>query len=242
MTNHRKIGVAIPSYNRVEVLLESFSEILTDPRIKNIHISDDCSDIEIYNKVNNSISLLNQFANGKITMSRNTENQDCFRNKKIAVEGSVCDWLILADSDNIFRCDYLDRLYEIDWWDTDTIYTPSYAMPQFDFTDYSGLVITKENVAEYLDKPLFETMLNANNFFVNRAHYLKVRADDEVDPVTSDSIYFCMKWLQDGRKIKVVTGLQYFHRIWEQSHYRTQNHRTPPGFHQSVLDKLKQLK
>lgn len=237
----RTVSISIPTWNRVDVLIESFSKVLSDERVENIHIQDDASDIEIYKQVKSMVDVLNTTHNNKITISRNLTNQDCFRNKQHAVLGAKSEWVVLLDSDNIIDTDYLDRLYEIENWDAGTIYTPDNAYPNFDFTAYSGLLLSKENISENIDKPLLETMLNASNYFIHKDTWLSVW-DGSENPVTSDSIYVCMKWLQSGKKIKVVQGLKYFHRVWEQSHYRTQNHRTPPGFHQSILDKIKQLK
>lgn len=238
--DNRQISISIPTYNRVEVLIESFSKVISDERVSSIHIQDDASDIEIFQQVKAIIEVLNQTHGNKITMARNLTNQDCHRNKYHSVLGVKSQWLILLDSDNVIDTDYLDRLYEIETWDEQTIYTPEFARTNFDFRAYSGLTIAKENVAEYLDKPLFETALNAANYFINKDEWIKCWVG-EPDPVTSDSIFVCMNWLIAGNKIKFVNGLQYDHKVWEQSHYRTQNHRTPPGFHQSILEKLKQL-
>lgn len=237
----RRISIAIPTYNRIDVLIESFSKVIGDSRIENIHIQDDASDIDIYKQVKSIIEVLNQTHGNKITISRNLINCDCHRNKYHSVLGAKSKWIILLDSDNCIDTDYLDRLCEIEEWDEQTIYTPEFARPNFDFRAYSGLTISKENVAEYIDKPLFETALNAANYFINKKEWVKCWVS-EPDPVTSDSIFVCMNWLLAGNKIKVLSGLQYEHKVWEQSHYRTQNYRTPPGFHESILNTLRNLK
>lgn len=240
--DNRKISISIPTWNRVDVLIESFSKVLSDDRVENIHIQDDASDIEIYNRVKSIVDVLNTaISNDKITISRNLTNQDCFRNKQHAVLNAKSQWVILLDSDNCIDTDYLNRLYEIKDWEEDTIYTPDYAMPNFDFRAYSGIEITKENVAGYIDKPMFETMLNAANYFIHKDTWLSVW-NGSINPVTSDSIYVCLKWLDAGDRIKVVEGLQYFHRVWPESHYQNNISRTPQGFHQSILNQLRNLK
>lgn len=240
--DNRKISIAIPNYNRVDVLIESFSKVLSDNRVCNIHIQDDASDIEIYNNVKSITDVLNAaISNDKITMSRNLSNQDCFRNKQHAILGAKAEWAILLDSDNIIDTNYLDRLYEIKEWDSDTIYTPDNAAPNFNFEAYSGLEITKENVSEYINKPMAETMCNAANYFIHKDTWLSVW-DGSVNPVTSDSIYVILKWLQADKKLKVTKGLKYFHRVHSGSHYQTQNHRTPIGFHESILNQIRNLK
>lgn len=239
--DNRKISIAIPTWNRVDVLIESFSKVISDERIENIHIQDDASDIEIYNKVKSIIDVLNKTHGNKITYSRNLTNVDCHRNKYHSVLGAKSEWVILLDSDNIIDTDYLDRLYEIKNWDSDTIYTPEYAKPNFDFRAYSGIILTKQNISNHIDKPLLETCLNASNYFINKIEWVRCWNSD-VNPVTSDSIFVCMNWLLAGNKINVVSGLRYYHRVWSQSHYQTQNHRTPTGFHESILNTLRNLK
>ena len=179
----------------------------------------------------------------KVKLYRNIKNQDCYRNKQIAISftDNETDGCILLDSDNKIDTDYLDKIYSIPDWDINTIYTPSFAYPTFDFRDYEGLVITKENVSDYIDKPMFETMLNAANYFVNPFMYLEVW-DGSKDPVTSDSIFQCFNWLLDGKSIYVVPGLTYQHKIHEGSHYKNNVTRTPQGFHESILQKLRELK
>lgn len=239
--DNRKIGIAIPTWNRVDVLIESFSNVLSDKRVEQINICDDASDLEIFKQVKSIADVLNSTHNNKITLSRNLTNQDCFRNKMHSLFGVSSDWAILLDSDNVIDTGYIDKLYEFEQWDEDTIYTPCFAEPNFDFRDYSGILISKENIAEFIDKPMFEVMLNASNYFIHKDTWLSVW-DDSVNPVTSDSIYVCYKWLEAGNKIKVVNGLHYFHRVWSQSHYQNNVSRTPQGFHEDILNKIRQLK
>lgn len=242
--DNRKISFCCPTYNREDLLFKSFAGIISDSRVGSIHISDDASEIELFNRVCKCISELPE--SEKVSITRNLSNIDCFANKRNAVIGQVGkieDWVILGDSDNMFGPDYLDKIFEIEKWEEDTIYTPCFAAPSFDFRAYSGLTITKENVAEYIDKPLLETCLNACNYFVNRNSYLALDIWDKgFDPVTSDSIYVCLKWLEAGGKIKILEGLQYYHRVHSGSHYQNNISRTPQGLHQSILNQIRNLK
>jgi glycosyltransferase involved in cell wall biosynthesis len=235
MKDTRNIGLAIPTYERDGMLFESFAEVYADPRLTSISIVDDASNYELFNRIKTKCAELK-----KIKLTRQVSNQDCYRNKMTAIMTSPKQWNILLDSDNVLKKEYIDTLFKIPKWEPDTIYTPDFAWPNFDFRAYSGLLITKQNVAEWIDKPLFQTMLNACNYFVRKDSYLKV-FDGTVDPVTSDSIYFCLKWLVVGNKIQVVEGLNYFHRVHPESHYQNNVARTAPGFHESVLTRLRNL-
>lgn len=238
MADDRKISLCIPTWNRFELLIDSFINVLHDDRIFEIVICDDASDNGSYEKIQDFVSGIK-----KVKLFRNSVNLDCYRNKNrvISFSDNNTDGCILLDSDNIIGKDYLDKLYEITEWKVETIYTPSFAAPHFDFRAYEGLVITKSNVAEYIDKPMFEVMLNAANYFVHPLFYLEAW-DGTVDPITSDSIFQCYNWLIEGFKINVVPGLTYQHRVHEGSHYRNNVNRTPNGFHESILNKLRNLK
>lgn len=216
--------------------LDSFIAVYGDNRISEIIIVDDESDWGIFTELKSLVEKL-----PKVKLWRNKSNQDCYFNKARSVCYANNDWVVLLDSDNKIDKDYIDKLYEIETWEEDTIYTPDFAMPNFDFRNYSGVTLTKENIAEHIDLPLLETMLNAANYFVNRNKYLDVW-DEYTNPHTSDSIYLISRWLESGNKVKVVEGLQYQHLVHDGSHYRTKRHLTPQGFHENILNTLRQMK
>ncbi len=231
-----QLSICIPTWNRYELTINSFSKVLNDERIAEVIIVDDASTDGSFEKL---LEHLYVFNSGKIKLHRNSHNIDCYRNKCKAVSFSETAYCILLDSDNIISKEYLDKIYEYEW-DENTILAPTFAKPNFDYRAFSGLTITKENVGEYMSKPMFSTALNTANYFVNKANYLEVW-DGKVDPVTSDSIYFNYCWLNSGRKIHFVEGLEYFHLVHPQSHYQNNVKRTPQGFHEQIELQLKQM-
>lgn len=231
----RTLSIAIPSYNRFEMTIESFVKVLNVDEVREVVIVDDCSTDGSYER------LIEYFKDEpKVKIFRNESNQDCYRNKREAVEKCTSDWVILLDSDNIIDFGYLHSLFQNLNWKKGTIYTPDFAADTFCFHQFSGLLVTKGNVARWIDEPLFSTMLNAANYFVNREEYLRVW-DGSVDPVTSDSIFTTYNWLNAGNKIQVVDGLKYHHRIHPNGHYNNNVGRTPLGFHESLLNKLREM-
>lgn len=231
------ISLCLTNFNRTDLLFESFNKVISDPRITEIIIVDDCSNEEIYQTV---VWHFNGVE--KVKIFRNEKNLDCYRNKREAVSKSSNEWLIILDSDNIINSGYIDRIENlfIAGLNARTIYQPSFARPHFNFSKYEGLLISKSNVSKYVDDTTFQTMLNAMNYFVNRDEYLRVW-DGSIDPVTSDSIYQNYRWLDAGNCIYVVPGLEYEHRIHNGSHYQNNVKRTPKNFHNEVITKLKQL-
>lgn len=226
------ISLCLTNYNRTDLLFESFSQILTDPRVSEIVISDDHSTEENYQTV---VWYCKEF--DKVKVYRNEKNLDCYRNKREAVSRASNPWVILFDSDNIITKSYIDRVCECKW-DESQILQPERAEPHFDFTAYSGFVVSKTNVQSKIQEPTFQTMLNAMNYFVNRDKYLQVW-DGSVDPVTSDSLYQNYRWLWAGNSIFVVPGLTYTHRVHDGSHYRLNHRRTPRDFHESILNRMR---
>ena len=236
MTETRTVSLAIPTFQREDLLFESFANVYDDPRISEIIIVDDASDLELFNRVKEKCDKLS-----KVRLFRNIFNIDCYRNKHRAFSFINNEYGILLDSDNVITKEYLDAIYAIPEWNAKTILQPVFAKPAFDFRQYSGLTLTKENVAHYVDTNLM-TSLNAMNFFINRDEYLKVW-DGSVDAGSSDSIYFSLCWLKAGNSILMTPNLHYDHRIHEdKSNHYSQNSHKYVEFHNQVMKEIKELK
>jgi len=236
MEDSRKITFAVTNYNRYEMLFRSFSKILDDDRVGEICIVDDNSHPEVWSKLSDRVDSTNH---PKIKMYRNHENLGVYRNKHRAVSLSSFEWVLVADSDNIYGVDYLDRVFE-KIWDKDVIFNPVYALPVFKFDEFSGIMLTKENVASYSNLRWFETGLNLMNYFCNRDSYLEVW-DASHEPIGSDSIYQNYNWLRSGKKIYFMPNLTYEHTVHSGSHY-VQNAAVSTPMVFDVVEKLKLLK
>lgn len=236
------ISVAVTTFQRTSLLFEALANVIDDQRVTEIVIVDDHSDLNIYNQLE-----IYARSYGKIKLFRNDKNVDCYLNKRLSVFGCSGEWVCMWDSDNKFDKGYVDRIENlfIGGLQEKTIYQPEFAEPHFNFEKYSGLLISKANVAQYMADATFQTMLNASNFFVNRAEYLRL-FDASVDPVTSDSIFTAYNWLKAGNSIYVVPGLKYYHRVnnhgkEEGSHFTKNFRRTKRDFHEGIIKKLKHM-
>lgn len=232
------VTLCIPTYNRTDLLFECFKDVLNDERISEIVIVDDHSEMECFNTVAEYCSHI-----PKVKLYRNEKNLDCYRNKREAVSKATNEWVILFDSDNIITKKYVDVIYhhKTQWpWDKQMILQPSFAMPHFNFESLVG-VYSSGNISNWMHLDPFKTMLNAMNYFVNRDEYLRVW-DSSVDPVTSDSLYQNYRWIAAGNCIQVCSHLRYEHRVHSGSHYQNNHRRTPRGFHESIIQKLKEMK
>lgn len=233
--DNRKISLCIPTWEREEMLYESFMGVYEDPRISEIVIVDDCSNPDLFERVQNFCNF-----HPKIKLFRNAINLDCYRNKREAISKAANQWLIILDSDNIIDTSYLDRIFEIKEWTKDVAYMPSFAMPLFNYEAYEYVLFSKYNIAEYIDKPMVSTCLNCFNYFVNRDEYLKVWQSD-IDPHTADSLLHNYNWLCANNLIYIVPKLYYQHRVHDGSHYKNNVHLTGNLYHE-IENKLRQLK
>ena len=157
-----KISIIIPTWERVDMTLRSFSKVYDDERIYKIIIVDDCSSDGVYNELVNRTKDLN-----KINLYRNDVNLDAYKNKMKSVSLSPTDYCILLDSDNEIDIEYIDKIYEQTWAE-DTILQPTFAKPLFDFRILNGLIVNKQNIMEHIDKHHFDTSLNGGNYFFNK--------------------------------------------------------------------------
>lgn len=214
MNQSKKISLCITTYNRPEFTLRAFQEVVDDPRIDEIIISDDCSLHKNYTK-------LEYFCKNipKITVTKNKWNRGVYRNKFHAIDGASNEWCILLDSDNQIGLDYLDTLYAMEKWDKKKVYLPAFAKPTFDYRRFEGRIITKENVGTMLQEPMFDCLLNTMNGFYNREEYAKMWITDE-EPGTCDSMYMNYLYLRGGYQLYVVPGLEYIHTVHDGSHFK----------------------
>jgi glycosyltransferase involved in cell wall biosynthesis len=212
------------------------AHVLNDERVSEIIIVDDCSTDDSYEK------LQWYFRDTpKVKLSRNQTNLDCYFNKHKSVMKASNEFCTVWDSDNNFGTDYIDALFDISEWGKHTMYIPEFASPHFSAKQWSGLEITKENVAQYAHTNLM-TNLNAFNLFMNRDEFLRIW-DGTVNPNTSDSLWVSFCWLKAGNKIKVTPNLIYQHYISSNNdgHYQL-NYRKSIEFHEELMCKIRELK
>jgi glycosyltransferase involved in cell wall biosynthesis len=200
------ISLCITTYNRYDLTLESFRQVLDDPRISEIVIVDDNSKPETSCLLFNTLSRYD-----KVRFYVNQENIGMSRNKARAIEYAHNEWCILFDSDNVIDGSYLDAI-PFDRLSKGYIYCPSFAKPQFDYRKFEGMVINSETAKSIINKPMGEPLFNTCNYVVNRQEYLRVFQYNEAMKGT-DTIWFNYLWLKDGGKFFVLKGLEYFHRV-----------------------------
>lgn len=231
------ISICIPTYNRTQLLYESFADLIDDDRISEIVILDDYSETKVWDEIRRTI----QDDNDKIKLFRNHHNLGCYHNKREAIHLATNEWVYILDSDNVLKRESIDIIWNLQpMWDPKVLLQPEFAKPHFDFRKYADELIWAQNVHKFASDQTFTTMLNAMNYFVNREEYLRT-FEERPEPWTADSLLQNYNWLAKGNGIYVTPGLQYEHRVHDGSHYK-EHHRKTGNLYNELVEKLKALR
>lgn len=214
-----KLSLCITTYNRFDLLKESYAQVIDDPRISEIIIVDDCStEPRIKEKVNS-------LAGGKVKVFHQAQNRGMSRNKADAISYASNEWCIIFDSDNIIGPDYLDAFFEYTHfdlpsfgpgpWDSKNIFCPDFAKPEFNYGKYSTpnfQSFDSKRAAFHIGDDMFNCLLNTCNYIVNRDYYLKTYQHNPAH-IASDTIWHAYNHLKSGGLFYIVPGMQYYHRV-----------------------------
>lgn len=202
-----KFTLAVTHYNRSALLKQCFPDLVG--KVNEILIYDDCSTKEEIREVVN-----NHYFHAKIR--GNVQNMGMSRAKADAVNHSQNNWVILFDSDNIIKEDYLKAIPKR--LDPNVIYCPSFARPDFDYRPFEGVLLNRETIKPFLNKPMFDCHLNTANYLVNRKVYMKnYRFNPDVKG--NDTLWHAYNHLANGGSFFIVPGMEYFHRVHAGSEY-----------------------
>lgn len=206
-----KLSLAITHFNRFDMVIDSFEQVLSDDRIDDIIIMDDASTDGSCER------LAAHFKNEpKVRVLKEWENVGMSMNKAKSIGAAKNRWCITLDSDNKLRPDYIDAFFAIRHPLPPAFYMPEFAQPQFDYRAFAGEIISRDNIREYLDKPMFEQALNTCNMVVHRDTYLSIyKYNPEIKE--TDTLWMNYLWLEAGHLLYIVPGMQYDHRVHEGS-------------------------
>lgn len=239
------ISIAITSFNRSDLTIESFSKVFDHPFVSEIVIVDDCSTEDHWQDLRTLVHRHPVW--DKIRLFRNKENLGMSRNKSEAVRRATYEWVILLDSDNVLYPEYLDAIqkeactkgtnYGLQ---EEIIYCPVKAEPDYDFSQWSAQFIGRKNAKDFLGVKEFRVLLNTCNYVVNRKRYLEVYEYDETIK-ESDTIYFNHLWLCSGGSFYVVPEMRYHHRRHSGSGWLNGDHTYNLKKADELQEKIKQL-
>lgn len=204
------LSLAITSYNRYEMTIESFAQVIDDPRLAEILLMDDASTDGSHQK------LVNHFkGNDKVRIVRQAQNRNMSLNKKDAIAHCKSKYVLIFDSDNILGTDYLDALFACPVFDGNVanfIFCPDFAETTFDYRTFSGNTIRSQEAAQFIKNDTFNMLMNTANYVVHREWYLMTYRYNP-DHLASDTIWHNYNHLHNGGAFYVVPGMRYQHRI-----------------------------
>lgn len=206
-----KLSLCVTTFNRVDLTIKSFEQVINDERIDDICVVDDASTDGSFEKLSKCFSLIDD----KVRVIGQANNRGMSRNKADAIGYARNPFAIIFDSDNTISPEYLNAMEGMHL-DNYTIYLPEFARNNFDYREFSGLTFDKRNIKDYLDRPLFEALLNTANYIVPVKEYCRVYKEDTT-VMESDTVHFAYLWLLAGNQFHVVEGLQYDHLVHPES-------------------------
>lgn len=206
------LSLAITTFNRYVLTIESFAQVIDDYRIDDIVILDDASTDGSYERLAEHYKDI-----PKVRVIRQAQNQGMAENKKCAIALSNNSHVLILDSDNVIDKSYLDAIFKNGQLLTDKVINcPEFAYPNFDFRKYSGQFVDYKNAKKFMSHDMFRCFLNCCNYVVTQKTYLEVyEKDDTVKE--ADTIAFNYRWLKAGYSFYIVPGCKYFHRTHPES-------------------------
>lgn len=209
------LGLSIPTRNRALLTIKAFEKVIDDPRLSDITLVDDCSNDGSFEYLRDTFA-----SHEKVRVIGQANWRGMQQNKADAVALNRAEWVILFDSDNELGPDYIDALFKaINVFESDEeIFMPSRALPNFLYDEFSGLDIWPGDIKALSKKKLFGALLNTSNYVVNKDFYSKVY---EWNPEVKgcDTIWHAYNHLRKGGSFHVVKGMEYQHKVWDQSEY-----------------------
>ncbi|HAD34215.1 MAG TPA: hypothetical protein DCF44_06915 [Chitinophagaceae bacterium] len=214
------ISLAITTYNRpIKMIQEALSEALVHPIVSEIVICDDASDENYLSALRDEVHNMNRKGLIPVHLFVNSANVGMSVNKFRAVSFCTSDWVLLFDSDNGLWKQTLDAICHLPELFPDTIYSPSFASPNFDYREFEGKTMNIKFVADHIDNRAMSVLLNTCNYLVNRTNYCNTFVPNPAIS-ESDTIWFNYLWLKEGNKIHVVKDMHYFHRVHDGSGWK----------------------
>jgi glycosyltransferase involved in cell wall biosynthesis len=231
----RKISLVCPYYNRSKQIFDYLGSALLDDRINNIAIVDDRSPDDDFQQLLKNVGNMK-----KVTVYRNVKNLYIQHNKRTAISFAKNDFVVVCDNDNRMDKDFFDKIFAIQDWQPNILYSPAFGFPNFNYCHLNGQTITKQNISSYTGDKSIITFCNLNNFFVNRDSFLNTYFyNDNVRG--ADGLYTYFNWLKSGNSIYVVPDLTYQHRISPDSVFLSEVDSNMQKVYY-YFDKLKELK
>lgn len=230
-------SLCIPTIDRYDSFLKTYlEEYIHNDLINEIIITDENgNDIEKIKK---------QYPdNPKFVLVKNENILGPFLNKLKACKIANNEWIALIDSDNFADKNYF--LVAKKYIDENInnqkniILAPSFAKPNFNYSQLSGIVFKNgyfkenKNTQCFSNTILMDTFMNTGNYIINKYLISNLNIDNELDNIKQSSacdvIYFnTLLFEQLDLNLHVVPNLEYNHvvhngSVYLNTHYQYKN-------------------
>lgn len=222
-------SLCIPTMDRYDNFLKNYlPNYINNEHIDEIIISDENG--------NDAQKIQHNFPNNsKIKINVNPHKLGPFLNKITCCKLAKNDWICLIDSDNFADINYFnigktfieDNHSKIQ---KNSILAPSWAQPNFNYTNLSNICINKTNLKQYnTNEPGYtglSTLMNTGNYIINKYLISNIYLNNDIELIHNSSacdviLFNTMLLEQLDLQIYIVPKLYYKHIIHEGSIYTT---------------------
>jgi hypothetical protein len=228
------ISLSFLNYNSYDYIVKQLSLdyfTMSNNIINEIIIQDDCTDDY------NNLKLLEK---ENIKVFQNTKRLKPLLSRIEILKNCNNDWVLLMDSDNFLDKNSFDNLFKVlTELKDNTIYSPDFARPAFNYKKYSNTVIDFDFAKKEINQDTFQAFLNTGNYLVPKQNYLKIaeKIEQEYHEHMIEVMYYNFLWLKNGNYIKCVENYEYDHTMRGDSFSRRCEHDWRPIF-KSIKDKF----
>ena len=222
-------SLCIPTMDRYDNFLKaSLSKYLNNEHIDEIIISDENG--------NDAIKIQQDFPNNnKIKININPHKLGPFLNKMTCCKMAKNEWIVLIDSDNFADENYFNIGKNFidcnrDKIQKNSILAPSWAQPNFNYTNLSNACINKTNLKQYAKDQSgytgLTTLMNTGNYIINKYLISNITLSNDMELINNSSacdviLFNTMLLEQLDLHIYVVPNLVYSHVVHSGSVYST---------------------
>lgn len=220
-------SLCIPTIDRFNFLKDSIPRYLNNKLIGEIIICDENG--------NDYDSISKHFQNEKIKLYVNKEQLGPFLNKLKCCKLASLEWIALIDSDNFADEKYFESAYNFiqsNNCNNNTILSPSFAKPRFDYRNLIGMIYKKNNFRTNRQKEFellgsnerSEILMNTGNYILNRHLTDNLNIKDNMniikqsfacDVILMNTMFF----QQVDAELYVVKDMEYDHVVHNGSIY-----------------------
>jgi hypothetical protein len=218
-------SLCITTLNRWNFLEKNIPKYLENELISEIIVSDENG---------NDVKLIEEhFPNqSKLKLFKNDSVLGPFLNKIKCCKQASNEWIALIDSDNFVDFDYFTKADEyissnISLINQESIIAPSMASPNFDYEFLANVILTKNNIKSYNNKPMFNCFINTGNYILNKnlIDNLNLNLERELGLIKTSSAcdvkFMNTLFLEQfhSLNIHVVKNMKYQHVVHDESVY-----------------------